>query len=195
MDRRWDRPIYVKLTCKVGRAAQGKDEVTVGARGRHDPYICQCGLCRKGQIALGSGDCAAGTLPSMPKRPKDQIDDPAATEMQIKAGLRIQAIRKIGGVTQTKICGKLGVDQSTWSKWERGERMPDLFVMTRFAARAKTSLDLIYLGRPIGTHESLLTLLRLAIPHLLVQEPSGTVPDTDTAQASYRATIALTMAE
>lgn len=128
----------------------------------------------------------------MPKRVKNQMEDPALSEMQRLAGQRIRAIRSLGGITQEGMSALLGVDQTTWSKWELGDRMPDVAVMIRFAARSKTSLDLIYRGVPIGTHPALLQLLRLEIPHLLVAETSDTEPDKDTALTSYKFAIGLT---
>lgn len=128
----------------------------------------------------------------MPKRVKNQMEDPAVSEMQRRAGLRIRAIRDLGGATQEDMQTLLGVDQTTWSKWERGERMPDVAIMAKFAARSKTSLDLIYRGMPIGTHPALLHLLRLAAPHLIDPETTGTAPDKDTALASYKSAIDLT---
>lgn len=125
----------------------------------------------------------------MPKRPDDIAGVPAASETQRQAGLRIRAIRALAGVTQEQICEVLGVDQSTWSKWERGERLPDLFVMSRFAARARTSLDLIYRGELSGTHPELRRLLLLRIPELLAPVRRDTDQDMDRAQASYRAAI------
>lgn len=125
----------------------------------------------------------------MPKTPQADLQDPGTTERQVQTGLRIKAVRKLTGLKQGPMAELCGADQSQWSRWERGERPADVEAMRRFAHRAKTSLDLIYEGRPIGTHPALLRLLRLRVPELLQADPTHTDQDTDTALALYRSSI------
>jgi transcriptional regulator with XRE-family HTH domain len=49
-------------------------------------------------------------------------------------------------MTQAEVADALGVDQSLWSKWERGQRAPDLLRLMEFAHRAGTSIELICFG-------------------------------------------------
>ena len=91
----------------------------------------------------------------MPKRPAKQSDDTAATELRRQTGARLRAIRELAGIKQAEISGVLGVDQSTWSKWETGIREADLLTVVKFAARAQASLDLIYCGLPGGSNPAL----------------------------------------
>jgi transcriptional regulator with XRE-family HTH domain len=125
----------------------------------------------------------------MPKRIEDYENDPAYSVLQKETGLRIAAIRNLAGLTQGQVIKNLGVSQSAWSKWENGIRMADVFVMTRFAARFKVSLDLIYRGMPTTSHPGVVQLLRAAAPELVVEETTGKEPDMDTLRASYRAAI------
>lgn len=125
----------------------------------------------------------------MPKQTRQMTTEPAASEMQRQAGARIRAIRELANASQESISEVIGVDQSTWSKWERGDRMPEVYAMTKFAARSRATLDLIYCGRPEASHPTLIRLLRVKVPHLLVAAPTNTDQDMDTALASYRAAI------
>jgi transcriptional regulator with XRE-family HTH domain len=123
----------------------------------------------------------------MTKRHRPPEQPPPANARMRQTGERLRAIRKLSGLRQTDICELLGVDQSTWSKWEIGQRFPDLGIMVAFAARMKVSLDLIYCGAPTGVHPILLKLLQAEWPHLLLQIPTDNPQDRDKALASYRA--------
>lgn len=128
----------------------------------------------------------------MPKRHTTPNGPQTTSVTLVQVGARLRAIRKHSGLRQTALCQLLGVDQSTWSKWEQGQRLPDIFTMIRFAARAKVTLDLIYRGTPDGIHPGLRTVLERDCPDLLVSRPSDMVPNMDMALASYRAAIDLT---
>jgi transcriptional regulator with XRE-family HTH domain len=121
----------------------------------------------------------------MPVRAKTD----GSTLTLVKVGRRLRAIRELADITQEKLCELLGVDQSTYSKWERGKRVPDVLVLTAFAARFRTTLDFIFTGSPVGTHPQLASLLRLVHSDLVQESPSRTEQDTDKALASYRAAI------
>ena len=125
----------------------------------------------------------------MPRRVEDYEKDPAYSALQKETGLRIAAIRKLAGMTQEEAIGNLGVSQPAWSKWERGLRMPNPFIMMRFASRFKVSLDLIYRGIPSNSHPELIALLRSEVPELMVEPPMSKAPDKGTAQALYKAAI------
>jgi transcriptional regulator with XRE-family HTH domain len=143
----------------------------------------------QGQIALGLKYIAQGISLDMPNRPDSDAVAPADVPFYRLAGKRLQAIRKLAGVNQTEIAALLEVDQSTWSKWETGKRIPKLDKVIRFVARAQASLDLIYRGDPGGANPTLVALLRLSHPELLAREPIGTEPSRGTALASYRNSI------
>lgn len=149
----------------------------------------------QGQIALGLKYRDAGTSVRMPKRPNDDTIDPADQPFYRLAGRRLQAIRKLAGINQTEIATLLNVDQSTWSKWETGKRVPKLDKVIQFVARSQASLDLIYRGTPGGASPILVDLLRLSSPELLTPEPTDTGPSKDTALVSYRTAIKGTLVD
>ena len=62
-------------------------------------------------------------------------------------------------MTQAEVAGALGVDQSLWSKWERGQRAPDLLRLMEFAHRACTSIELICFGVVFRTSPDLAAAL------------------------------------
>lgn len=123
----------------------------------------------------------------MPRRPKTD----GSTAIIERAGLRLRAIRELAGVKQDDLCQVLGVDQSTYSKWERGRRLPDVLVLIEFAARFRTTLDFLFRGSPGGMHPDLVHLLRIGYPALVADTPTGTEPDKGTVLTSYRAAILL----
>lgn len=59
-------------------------------------------------------------------------------------GKRIRALRKKKGYTQIKVQMLTGIDQSDYSKIERGERYPTLEQAKRLAILYETSIDYIY---------------------------------------------------
>lgn len=135
----------------------------------------------------------------MPKRSKNptrrQSQKASASEAQKIIGLRIRALRELANKTQQAICDVLGVDQSTWSKWESGKREPDMDVIIQFCMRFRVSLDLIYRGIPAESHEQIVELMRAYYPELLCVQPTSTSQDKDTVLASYRAAIAQALEE
>ena len=117
--------------------------------------------------------------------------DETASRIQTLAGKRIRTIRELAGKTQEEVCEALGIDQSTYSKWEAGKRLPNLFAMISFARRFRVSLDFIFLGRQAGVHPGLADVLQLSHPDLLSGAPSDTDSGKDKALESYRAAIVL----
>lgn len=120
----------------------------------------------------------------MPKTVKTPVPG-----QQRLAGERIRVVRDLAGVTQEAICEVLAVDQSTWSKWEKGVRTPPISAMSAFATRFKVSLDFIYRGQPVGLHPDLLAVLRLSFSHLLSEVPGDMGPNKDKALDAYKAAI------
>lgn len=190
MQRGRRRTLDAELPRQFHRPPEGLDHFMMGLR-----HVLHAGQNRptrhmpSSHIGLCHEMPGAGTHLGMPKTPKAEIEDPGVTERQRQTGLRVRAIRKLSGLKQGPLAALCGADQSQWSRWERGERPVEVEAMLRFARRAKTSLDLIYYGRPIGTHHALLKLLRMQVPELLLPDPTDTDQDTDTALALYRDAI------
>lgn len=118
----------------------------------------------------------------MSKRPREAAATPEALR---EIGARLRKIRQLSGATQERVCAALGVAQPTWSKWESGQRVPDILVMIEFSARVRASLDVIYRGVLTGVHPGLRQLLLEQIPEL-VRDPVDTDQNADKVLASYR---------
>ena len=61
--------------------------------------------------------------------------------MEQSLGKRIMHCRKKQGLTQDKLAEMLGVTNKAVSKWERGESVPDLYVLKQLADFYGTSID------------------------------------------------------
>lgn len=60
---------------------------------------------------------------------------------QIKIGEQIQLLRKAKGLTQTELGDRLHVSFQAVSKWERGETLPDTFILPVLADVLETTID------------------------------------------------------
>lgn len=59
----------------------------------------------------------------------------------IKFSKRLKEIREESGLSQSKLAKELGFSQSTITKWETGERSPNLEVLVQIAKYFKASTD------------------------------------------------------
>lgn len=96
------------------------------------------------------------------------------TEEQLKKNFseRLSGYRKLNGMTQLELAEKLNYSDKSISKWERGEGLPDLYVVTQIADLFGVTVnDMISEGkihRPLFTRNKFLTtLMALATPWLL----------------------------
>ncbi len=85
---------------------------------------------------------------------------------------RLTAYRKNAGLTQTQLAEKLNYSDKSVSKWERGDGLPDFYVMVKIADLFSVSLDdLIKEGpikRPLLTRNKFVTtLLAMGLPWLI----------------------------
>jgi len=69
-----------------------------------------------------------------------------AERSAIEVGRRLVALRKALGLKAYEICEQVVVQTNTWSQWEKGKRMADLFAMMRVADRFGADLNYIYMG-------------------------------------------------
>ena len=95
------------------------------------------------------------------------------TEEKLKENFaqRLAYYRRISGMTQLDLAEKLNYSDKSVSKWERGDGLPDLFVITQIAELFGVTVnDLIAEGiprRPLLTRNKLLTtLMALGLPWL-----------------------------
>jgi transcriptional regulator with XRE-family HTH domain len=81
----------------------------------------------------------------MPKA-KFRKDDQTAGYLK-QVGERVAWLRLAIGWTQTALAKHAGVDQSTWTKWEHGERLASVSHMARVCDSFGCTLDFIYRGK------------------------------------------------
>ncbi|MBE6727539.1 MAG: helix-turn-helix transcriptional regulator [Ruminococcaceae bacterium] len=86
--------------------------------------------------------------------------------------LRLAAYRKNAGLTQTQLAEKLNYSDKSISKWERGDGLPDFYIVLTLAELFSVSVeDLIGEGpirRPLLTrNKAVTTLLSMGLPWLL----------------------------
>lgn len=96
------------------------------------------------------------------------------TEEQLRKNFseRLSGYRKLKGMTQLELAEKLNYSDKSISKWERGEGLPDLFVVSQiadlFGVTVNDMIDEGKIRRPLFTRNKLLTtLMALATPWLL----------------------------
>ena len=88
---------------------------------------------------------------------------------QIKMGKFIAALRKEKGLTQEKLGEKLGVTNKTVSRWENGNYMPDVEMLSLLSEEFGVSINELISGLPwrISKKPPTATLLpRSAAVHL-----------------------------
>ena len=77
----------------------------------------------------------------------------------IKVGEQIQNLRKAKNLTQTELGERLGVSTQAVSKWERGESMPDISLLTSLAAALETTTDnILTAGSTLASYRKKITV-------------------------------------
>ena len=93
---------------------------------------------------------------AMPKKPP-------ASEVDVRAGLRLRAVRiaacKEYNLTQEQFATAIGVTRPALANWEKG-RLPDARAMVRLHAWLGVSLDWIYIGDLRGVPYGLAILIQ-----------------------------------
>ena len=72
---------------------------------------------------------------------------------QVKIGKFIAAQRKEKGMTQEQLGEKLGVTNKTVSRWENGNYMPDIEMLSLLSKEFGVSINEIISGERLGTEE------------------------------------------
>lgn len=96
------------------------------------------------------------------------------TEEQLRQNFakRLTAYRKLAGLTQLELAEKLNYSDKSVSKWERGDGLPDLFVVSQIAELFGVTVnDMISEGpirrRLLTRNKLLTTLIALGLPWLV----------------------------
>ena len=96
-------------------------------------------------------------------------------------GERLRWVRDALELTQEEIAQKVGdLHQTSWSKYEKGERSPDQIEVLRILAKLKISREYL-LGNTLQGVEPELAI-RIAAKHPELVFPSDKVPRTGTGQ-------------
>ena len=72
---------------------------------------------------------------------------------QVKTGKFIAALRKEKGLTQEQLGEKLGVTNKTVSRWENGNYMPDVEMLSLLSEEFGVSINELISGERIGTKD------------------------------------------
>lgn len=72
---------------------------------------------------------------------------------QVKIGKFIAALRKENGMTQEQLGEKLGVTNKTVSRWENGNYMPNIEMLSLLSKEFGVSINEIISGERLGTEE------------------------------------------
>lgn len=67
-------------------------------------------------------------------------------ELKLVVASKLIKLRQAAGMTQAELGEKLNYSDKTVSKWERGESVPDAYVLTRLAEIYGTSVDALLRG-------------------------------------------------
>jgi transcriptional regulator with XRE-family HTH domain len=83
-------------------------------------------------------------------------------------GQRLRWVRDIYGKSQAKMAAEVGIDQTAWSLYERGQRWPDIAQAARIVAKLKISLAYLLDGSLEGVERELAILLAADHPQLVL---------------------------
>lgn len=72
---------------------------------------------------------------------------------QIKIGKFIATLRKEKGLTQEQLGDKLGVTNKTVSRWENGNYMPDVEMLSLLSKEFGVTINELIIGERLGTDE------------------------------------------
>lgn len=111
-------------------------------------------------------------------RPRRTVAD---RRLMKEMGERLLWVRQELGLSQQEIANQVGVHQTAWSLWERGERWPDMFEAMRLAAKLKVTTDYLLNGNLEGVEPRL--AIRLAAHHPELVGPTDKADSKDTRRA------------
>lgn len=105
-----------------------------------------------------------------------------------KTGKLLQSLRKERKFTQQDLADKLDVTFQAVSKWERGENLPDSFILMELAKLYNCTVDEILHGELVQSEEqvsyklrnaliivSILLFMLSAVPYLLIADTNSTL--------------------
>lgn len=110
----------------------------------------------------------------MPRKPRPR----SYTDVQREIGRRITWARELVEPNRTEFARLEGIDPSTVTKIESGERPPSVFNVIGFARRLRVTADYILLGSMRGMDGEMAALLAAHHPELVAARLPGREPCT-----------------
>lgn len=107
----------------------------------------------------------------------------ADRKQMIQVGIRLRWVREAMRKTQAEMADIIGVHQTAWSLYERGQRFPDSFDAIRICDKLKITLDYLLTGDLNEVEPVLATVLSLQHPELIPPNGSTGHPPARRAQA------------
>lgn len=110
---------------------------------------------------------------------------PADRQQMKEIGQRLRWVREALSaiskkrVTQTELASRIGLHQTAWSLYERGERMPDQFEAVRIVAKLRLSMDYLMEGSLEGLDLDLAIQIAARHPELVLPTHKGSGKGTD----------------
>jgi len=104
---------------------------------------------------------------------------PAARGLMKEGGERLRWVREARDESQEEIAEFVGLHQTSWSLYERGERWPDEFAAMRLIAKLKISRAYLLEGSLEGVERGLAIQLAARHPELAVPTDKATHTDKD----------------
>lgn len=74
----------------------------------------------------------------------------------IEVGNRLTELRKSMGLTQMEVAQKLGINRSSLTRYENGERIPKANELVELSQLYKVTVDYILLGLPLKIEKSMI---------------------------------------
>lgn len=110
----------------------------------------------------------------------------SSREKMKEIGARLRVARRFWRITQSAIGEAMRVDQSQYSRWERGKELPDVLRLMELADRYRVSMDFICYGLPVRVHPDIWTeAVRQSVQDsTVVVRPIGKADYMDMARAS-----------
>jgi transcriptional regulator with XRE-family HTH domain len=109
-------------------------------------------------------------------RPRRTDED---RELMVVIGTRLRWVREAMDISQEKIALAVGVDQTTWSLYEKGKRTPDQFRIPQLIGKLGITVPYLLGGGLDGVERDL--AIQLAARHPELADTSGKGPGTGKA--------------